>query len=103
MSPVRISLMYKTELPELMERFELPQENPCPYKVGQEWTSIDAEKPDGLCTHAWSSLYPYVFALANGASHLFDSWMIDPNSAMVSCPDGFRPVSFLLERMETEE
>ena len=28
--------------------------------------------------------------------------MKDPKSAMISCNDGFRPVSFLLETMEEE-
>ncbi|MCQ2450240.1 MAG: TIGR04076 family protein, partial [Clostridia bacterium] len=27
----------------------------------------------------------------------FDGWMQNPDSAMISCNDGFRPVSFLLE------
>ena len=36
-------------------------------------------------------------ALANGAENLYDCWMKKPSSAMVSCNDGFRPVSFLVE------
>ncbi len=31
-----------------------------------------------------------------------DGWMKNPKSAMISCNDGFRPVSFLLETMEED-
>jgi uncharacterized repeat protein (TIGR04076 family) len=41
-------------------------------------------------------------ALANGAEDLYDGWMKNPRSAMLSCNDGFRPVSFLLETMDEE-
>lgn len=40
------------------------------------------------------------FALAHGATDFFDGWMKDSRSALISCNDGFRPVSFLLEVME---
>ena len=40
---------------------------------------------------------PFVTALAAGGGNFFDGWMKDPHSAMISCNDGFRPVSFLLE------
>ena len=96
MKPVRIELIRKIEHPDLIEQYELFQENPCPFQEGDQWTSFDSGKPEGLCTHAWSSLYPYVFALANGATGLFSPWMKDTKTALVSCPDGFRPASFLL-------
>ncbi len=40
--------------------------------------------------------------LAHGGENLYDGWMKDPRSAMISCNDGFRPVSFLLEALEEE-
>ncbi|MBQ5575153.1 MAG: TIGR04076 family protein, partial [Bacteroidales bacterium] len=30
----------------------------------------------------------------------YDGWMKNPQSAMISCNDGFRPVSFLVEVIE---
>ena len=33
--------------------------------------------------------------------NFFDGWMKNPYSAMISCNDGLRPVSFLLERCDT--
>ena len=43
-----------------------------------------------------------MFALAQGGGDFFDGWMRDPYSAMISCNDGFRPVSFLIEALEPE-
>ena len=39
----------------------------------------------------------YVESLAKGKGNFFDGWMKDPLSAMISCDDGFRPVSFYIE------
>lgn len=33
----------------------------------------------------------------------YDGWMKNPKSAMISCNDGFRPVSFLIEVIEEAE
>ena len=44
--------------------------------------------------------YKAVMALANGASDFYDGWMKNPHSAMLSCNDGFRPVSFYVEVVE---
>jgi len=41
-----------------------------------------------------------VTELARGGGNFYDGWMKDPKSAMISCNDGFRPVSFLLEAVE---
>ena len=38
-------------------------------------------------------------ALARGEGNFYDGWMQNPHSAMISCNDGFRPVSFYLERL----
>jgi uncharacterized repeat protein (TIGR04076 family) len=35
--------------------------------------------------------------LAHGGENTYDGWMRNPKSAMISCNDGFRPVSFLIE------
>lgn len=55
------------------------------------------EKPEGLCESAWQSMSPFVMALAHGGSNFYDGWMKNERSAMISCNDGFRPVSFLIE------
>ena len=40
--------------------------------------------------------------LAAGGGNFFDGWMKNPHSAMISCNDGFRPVSFYLEAIEDD-
>ena len=44
----------------------------------------------------------FVKELANGGGNFYDGWMKDPHSAMISCNDGFRPVSFYLEALDEE-
>ena len=99
-SKVRITVMRRASYPDLMEKYENPIENPCDMREGMVFVSEGAEKPEGMCSSAWESLSPFVTALAYGARGLYSGWMKDPRSAMMSCNDGFRPVSFLLEALE---
>ena len=45
---------------------------------------------------------PFVMALAHGAEDFYGGWMKNKRSAMLSCNDGFRPVSFLVEAMDED-
>ena len=45
---------------------------------------------------------PFVMTLAHGGGDFYDGWMKNKTSAMVSCNDGFRPVSFLIEALDEE-
>jgi len=65
--------------------------------VGKEYISINAVCPDGFCESAWTSIFPFVKDLAEGKENFYDGWMKNPKSAMISCNDGFRPVSFYIE------
>ena len=94
---VRITAVRKVSHPDLMARFENPIEHTCEVCEGQSWISVDGLKPDGLCQSAWESMRSFVEALARGEGNFYDGWMQDPLSAMISCNDGFRPVSFYLE------
>ena len=66
-------------------------------KTGQVFFAEWPKKPDGFCDSAWESLLPFVMTLANGGEDIYDGWMKNKKSAMISCNDGFRPVSFLIE------
>ncbi len=103
MLDVRITVMKKIEHRDLMERFESPLPSPCPMEEGAVFVSKEALLPPGMCESAWQNLYPYVLTLACGGSRIFDDWMVDPRSAMISCNDGFRPVSFYLETIVDEK
>jgi len=96
---VRITAMRQTVYRDLMERFENPIEHACDIAVGQSFVSVDGQRPEGLCESAWESMRPFVEALARGEGNFYDGWMQNPHSAMISCNDGFRPVSFYLERL----
>ena len=100
MKKVKITVMKKTCHQDLIEKYENPLVEPCSMTVGGIYFSENAKIPEGFCESAWQNLYPYVFALALGGKNIFDGWMKDEYSAMVSCNDGFRPVSFLLEACE---
>ncbi|MBO4265549.1 MAG: TIGR04076 family protein [Clostridia bacterium] len=92
----KITVLCRAEHKELMEKYENPQTLPCEMRIGDVFYSR-GEKPDGLCATAWQAIYPFVFALINGAGNFYDGWLKDPRSAIVSCNDGLRPVSYLVE------
>ncbi len=94
---ILITAVRQTVYRDLIARYENPIEHACDIAVGQQWTSVDGQRPDGLCDEAWKAMRPFVEALARGEGDFFDGWMRNPLSAMVSCNDGFRPMSFYLE------
>lgn len=102
MKKVKITVMRKVSHDDLMKEYENPIEHACDLKVGQVFVANGWQKPDGFCFSAWDTLSQYVMALACGAEDFFDGWMKNRKSAMLSCSDGFRPVSFLLEATEED-
>ena len=100
MKRIRITVIRKACYRDLMERYENPLDHPCDLSVGQSFECDGGSRPEGLCESAWQSLSPFVMALAHGATGLYDGWMKNPASAMLSCNDGFRPVSFLVEALD---
>ncbi|MCR4561432.1 MAG: TIGR04076 family protein [Bacteroidales bacterium] len=99
MKKCKITVMKKCFHADLALKYENPIEHACDLVVGEEFISENGEKPKDLCPSAWLSLQPFVMALAYGAENFFDGWMKNPKSAMISCNDGFRPVSFLIETL----
>jgi uncharacterized repeat protein (TIGR04076 family) len=53
-----------------------------------------------MCESAWETMLPFIMELAEGGGNFYDGWMRNPHSAMLSCNDGFRPVSFYVEVVE---
>ena len=97
MSDVRITVKRITVYRDLMELYENPIEHACGMEEGMVFVSHDGHRPEGICDSAWETMEPFVSSLSRGEGYFFDGWMRDPLSAMVSCNDGFRPVSFYLE------
>lgn len=101
MKKVKITILRRSVYTDLIKEYENPATAPCRSKIGSVYYSVDAKRPEGLCEIAWEeTLYPFVKKLAEGGGSFYGDWMKDPYSAMVSCNDGFRPVTFLLEAEE---
>lgn len=100
MKKVKISVIRKIWHKDLSALYENPIEHSCDIEEGQVFISVDGKRPEGLCESAWGSMAEFVKALAEGGGDFYEGWMKNPHSAMISCNDGFRPVSFLLETIE---
>ncbi len=97
---VRITVKRISRYDDLIKEYENPIEHACSMKLGDEFISKNGKCPEGFCDSAWDSVKPFVKVLAIGGGNFYDGWMKNPKSAMISCNDGFRPVSFLLETIE---
>lgn len=102
MKKVRITAIRKACYPDLMEKYENPIQHACDVAEGQLWIADGWVKPEGFCDSAWDSISAFVMTLAHGGGNFYDGWMKNPRSAMISCNDGFRPVSFYLEALDEE-
>lgn len=102
MKKIKITVMRIACYQDLMERYENPIDHACDMQVGQVFIADGWRKPEGFCDSAWETISPFVMTLAHGGQGIYEGWMKNPRSAMLSCNDGFRPVSFYLEVMEEE-
>ncbi len=100
MKKCKITVIRMAQYADLIAKYENPIEHACDMRVGQVFISADGEKPDGMCDSAWESMAYFVKELANGGGNFYDGWMKNEKSAMISCNDGFRPVSFYIETIE---
>ena len=99
---VRITAMKQTIYHDLIEEYENPIQHACDMKVGQVFIADGWKKPDGMCDSAWESMSAFVMTLAHGGENLYDGWMKNRKAAMISCNDGFRPVSFYIEALDED-
>lgn len=98
----KITVMRISRYADLMERYENPIEHACSMEEGMIFVANGWQKPKGFCESAWESLSPFVMTLAHGGEDIYDGWMKNRRSAMISCNDGFRPVSFYIEALDEE-
>lgn len=87
---------------DLMHQYENPILHACDMQEGMTFIANGWQKPSNFCPAAWDTLSPFVMTLAHGGENLYNGWMKNPRSAMISCNDGFRPVSFLLETLNED-
>ena len=102
MKKCKITVLRITRYEDLMTRYEKPLAHACGMEEGQIFIANGWEKPEGFCSSAWEALSPFVLALSHGAENFYDGWMKNPKSALISCNDGFRPVSFLVEALDED-
>lgn len=102
MKKVRITVKRIARYDDLIAQYENPIEHACSMSVGKVFVANGYEKPAGFCDSAWESVSPFVLTLSCGGESIYGGWMKDPRSAMISCNDGFRPVSFLLETLDED-
>lgn len=104
MNKVKITVLKRTFHKELAEQYAASSIGPCEYtREGMTFVCANGwQKPEGLCDTAWKALMEYVFALAHGGGDFFGGEARDPKKFVVSCSDGFRPVSFLVEALDEE-
>lgn len=87
---------------DLIAKYENPITHACDLKEGQVFIANGWKRPEGMCESAWESMSAFVMTLAHGGEDIYSGWMKNKKSAMISCNDGFRPVSFLIEAMDEE-
>ena len=102
MKKVRITVMRTARYDDLIEQYENPIRHACDMREGQVFIADGWQRPEGFCGSAWESLSPFVMTLAHGGGDFYNGWMKNKKSAMLSCNDGFRPVSFLIETLDEE-
>ena len=102
MIKVKITVMKQTVCQDLIDKYENPIQHACNMKIGQVFIANGWEKPKGMCDSAWESMSAFVMTLAHGGEDFYDGWMKNKKSAMISCNDGFRPVSFLIETQDED-
>ncbi len=100
MKKVKITVMKTACYTDLIEKYENPIAHACDMKQGMVFIADGWIRPENMCESAWESMSPFVLTLACGGEDIYDGWMKNKRSAMISCNDGFRPVSFLLETIE---
>ncbi len=102
MKKVKITVIRKARYDDLIEKYENPIEHACDIEEGAVYIANGWEKPDNFCESAWQTISPFVMTLSYGGENIYDGWMKNKKSAMISCNDGFRPVSFYIEALDED-
>ncbi|QJB58060.1 TIGR04076 family protein [Pseudodesulfovibrio sp. zrk46] len=94
---IKITVMKKLFHEDLVQQYtdEPAKWTPCKkFNVGDTFHipgNSPWDKPEGFCGWAWADLQKMIWGMARGGPKRFVS----------CCTDGYRPVVFLLEQLET--
>ena len=97
---VRITVLRRSQNVDFLDAYADAVWEPCERLIeGRSFVSKGANIPLGFCSWAWADIQKYVLVLARGGDFLG----VKPGTFVTCCTDGFRPVFFLVERMDERE
>lgn len=96
---VKITVVKTEYYQNLADKYAIPNLGMCPFhKEGQVLYSDGINSPKGMCGVAWQVLAPIVERLSKGKLvQPSGTWLNDDSICVLACPDGIRPVIFLLK------
>ncbi len=101
--PCKVTVIRRALDKELVNGYlKHPEKMPICDRVddGQEFIITSPyEMPEGICASAWADIRPYIITIATGGTFAF---MKNKHSILASCTDLFRPVAFLIEKIENQ-
>jgi uncharacterized repeat protein (TIGR04076 family) len=105
MPKVKITVVKRALHQDLIDNYINKERYPEGFAACKQWTDGQEfviedwpERPkDFPCDWAWADIQRDVAMIMIGAN---PPWMAKPGMALTCCSDGFRPVSFLVERNE---
>ena len=99
--PVRITVLKRSQNKEWCCKYADSVWDKCDlFEEGQEFITRDGiEMPAGMCSWAWADMLKYIVTLSRGGNFAG----VKPGTFITCCTDGFRPVSFKLERIQDNE
>ena len=97
---VKITVLRRLFLEDAAQQYGAGTWAPCSrLEDGQEFLVCGKSLaiPEGFCSWAWADIHKYVLTLARGGNFVGSK----PGSTVVCCTDGYRPVIFALERVDS--
>ncbi|MBN1409977.1 MAG: TIGR04076 family protein [Spirochaetales bacterium] len=103
---VKITVVKRSLHGDLADKYCGHEVVPCGiFTEGQSYIT-GMNKPEGFCDWAWNDIFKGVLSVFAGGSfntRTFQGWMKKPDSVLLCCSDALRPVSFLIERVDTRD
>ncbi len=99
---VKITVLRTEYNQDLANQYAIPDLGMCPFhRAGQVLYSDGVNPPEGMCGVAWQAIAPMAHQLSEGKPlQPSGTWLNDDSIGVLACPDGIRPVIFLLEAEE---
>lgn len=99
---IRITVLRTEFHQDLADQYAIPDLGMCPFhQEGQVLWSDGTHPPEGMCEVTWQVMAPMVRQLSEGKLvQPSGTWLNDDSICVLACPDGIRPVIFLLEAKE---